>query len=291
MTNSKQIFKIDESVSKDLIIEMNLKVESLDEIVINANPITVEIILEKVFKNFKKNHFVEPIYYKFYSRLVYYQKDSTLNAIEEYAGTILQNKMHNTRYNIEKGRIKYFAKDSIEQLENHRVISMDKMYTDNIFKFREDYIKRKRSKRYQYKLVGKSNLFGRDCYVLTFYTERGTYYKKGELYIDIKDFAVIRKVLKDSNNQILNDIIFKKDNKKWYLTKTENYHNGFLSPDITDYRITIYNHLSSIKNSNLDFIRLTPRDFSIDLSGDFNDKFWENNNFVPLPNWIKKQIN
>jgi hypothetical protein len=199
--------------------------------------------------------------------------------------------MHNTRYNIEKGRIKYFAKDSIEQLENHRVISMDKMYTDNIFKFREDYIKRKRSKRYQYKLVGKSNLFGRDCYVLTFYTERGTYYKKGELYIDIKDFAVIRKVLKDSNNQILNDIIFKKDNEKWYLTKTENYHNGFLSPDITDYRITIYNHLSSIKNSNLDFIRLTPRDFSIDLSGNFNDKFWENNNFVPLPNWIKKQIN
>jgi hypothetical protein len=104
----------------------------------------------------------------------------------------------------------------------------------------------------------------------------------------MQDFAIVRKILRNDNNEILNDITFKKDNNKWYLKKTEDYH-FYADPNVTELRITLYNYLSK-PNSDLDFVTLTSRDFSSQFTGNFNDKFWENNNFIPLPNWVKKQI-
>ena len=164
---------------------------------------------------------------------------------------------------------------------------MDKMYIDNIYKYREDYLKKKGKRIYKYELVKKSNVFGRNCYIISFNTDKNTYYKKGELYIDMQDFAVIRKVLRDNDNEISNDITFKKESDKWYLKKAEDFHNSFSTPNITEYRITLYN---KIENSDLKFITLTSRDFSLQFTGKFDDNFWENNNFIPLPNWIRTQI-
>lgn len=84
-------------------------------------------------------------------------------------------------------------------------------------------------------------------------------------------------------------LLLKKENDKWFLKKAEDYHISYLTPDIIQHRITLYNYISVV-NTNLNFITLTPKDFSVDFTGDFNDKFWENKNFIPLPNWIKKQI-
>ena len=285
----KQIIKLSDNEPKIIIIKLEVLVENLDEIVINAKAITVNEILDKVFKNFKKNHLVAPVYYKFYNRLVNYSLDSTLISIEEYSGSIKQNWMHSTKYHIEKGRIKYLTKDSIEQLKNHRVIAMDKMYIDNIYKYREDYLKKKGKRMYEYTLLKKSSVLDRDCYVIAFNTDKSTHYKKGELYIDMQDFAIVRKTLVDSNNEILNDITFKKEkNNKWCLKKAEDYHL-YSNPSLTEHRITLYNYLD-IKDSNLKYISLSPRDFSFEFSGNFNDKFWKNSNFIPLPNWIDRQM-
>ena len=84
----KQIIKLSDNEPKIIIIKLEVLVENLDEIVINAKAITVNEILDKVFKNFKKNHLVAPVYYKFYNRLVNYSLDSTLISIEEYSGSI-----------------------------------------------------------------------------------------------------------------------------------------------------------------------------------------------------------
>lgn len=284
----KQIIKLSNIEPKKIVIKLESSIETLDEVVISAKQITAEEILENVIKNFKKNHFVEPVYYKYYNRLVNYTKDSILNSVEEYNGTIKQNWLHNTIYHIEKGRIKYLTKDSIDQLKNHRVTAMDKMKIDNIFKYREDYLNKKGKRNYSYDLVGRANLLDRNCYIISFNTEKSTYYKKGELYIDIKDFAIVRKILKDSDNVLLNDITFKKEKDKWYLKKAEDYHFS-MNSTATTHRITLYNFLNS-KTSNLDFINLTPRDFSSEFSGKFNDSFWGNNNFIALPNWISKQM-
>jgi hypothetical protein len=284
----KQVIRLSDNENGTLVIKMKQKTENLDEIVISAKTFTVKEILNKVFDNFKKNHYVEPVHYNFYNRVIKYTQDSTLTLIEEYTGTIKQNWLHSTKYNIEKGRLKYLTKDSIKKLKEHRVISMDKMYIDNIYKYREDYLRKNGSKTYTYKLLDRINFLDRACYIISFYTDKSTYYKKGELYIDMQDFAIVRKILRNDNNEILNDITFKKDNNKWYLKKTEDYH-FYADPNVTELRITLYNYLSK-PNSDLDFVTLTSRDFSSQFTGNFNDKFWENNNFIPLPNWVKKQI-
>jgi hypothetical protein len=197
--------------------------------------------------------------------------------------------LHATKYNIEKGRIKYLTKDSIKKLKEHRVISMDKTYIDNIYKYREDYLRKNGSKTYTYKLLDRINFLDRACYIISFYTDKSTYYKKGELYIDMQDFAIVRKILRNDNNEILNDIISKKDNNKWYLKKAEDYHNSFSEPDITESCVTLYNYVN-LENPNLNFVTLTSRDFSSQFTSNFNDKFWVNKNFIPLPIWVKKQI-
>jgi hypothetical protein len=122
------IIKLLANDPEKLTVKMNLKIEDLDQIVINSTGLTVNEIMTKVFQNFKKNHFVEPVYYKFYSRVVNYtDKDSTLISLEEYAGTIKQGKLHFTKYNIEKARTKFFGKDAKQLAKEHRLISMIKM--------------------------------------------------------------------------------------------------------------------------------------------------------------------
>ncbi|EAQ43083.1 carboxypeptidase-like regulatory domain-containing protein [Polaribacter sp. MED152] len=285
----KQSIQLSDNDTGNLVIKMNQKIESLDEIVVSTKTLTANEILNKVFDNFEKNHYVEPVYYNFYNRVINYKKDSTLQSIEEYAGTIKQNRAHFTKYNIEKGRIKYVTKDSVQQLKKHRVVAMDKMYTDNIYKYREDYLKKKGLKKYTYKVIGRTNFLDRNCYEISFYTDKSTYYKKGILYIDMQDFAIIRKILLDNDNEILNDITFKKENDKWYLKKAEDFHTGYYTPNLTEKRITLYN-FKTIENNNLNFIKLTSGDFSTQFTSDFNDKYWENKNFIPLPNWIKEQL-
>lgn len=285
----KQFIRLSDNDTGNLVIKMKQKVESLDEIIINAKTLTANGIMSNVFENFKKNHYVEPVNYNFYNRVIKYTKDSTLTSIEEYVGTIKQNWLHSTKYNIEKGRLKYLTKDSIKKLKDHRIISMDKMYIDNIYKYREDYINKKGLKNYTYKLLGRTKFLDRNCYKISFYTDKSTYYKRGILYIDMQDFAVTRKILFDSDNEVLNDITFKKENKKWYLKKSEDFHTGYDSPNLIEKRITLYNYVNT-ENTNSNFITLTSRDFSTQFTSDFNDKFWENKNFITLPNWIREQL-
>ncbi|MGK0453660.1 MAG: hypothetical protein ACJAYY_001124 [Paraglaciecola sp.] len=186
---------------------MNLKIEYLDEIVINSKALTVNEIMTKVFQNFKKNHFVEPVYYKFYNGVVKYtDKDSTLIALKEYAGAIKQGKLHFTTYNIEKGRTKFFGKNAKQLAKEHRLISMTKMYIDNMFKYREDYTKKKGKRIYEYKLIKRSTILGRNCYVISFDTDKDNYNRKGDLFIDMDNFAVVRKVNRSKkDNRILKD--------------------------------------------------------------------------------------
>jgi len=286
----EKIFKLLNISTDNLVIKLQVNIENLEEVIITANPVNVNDIMDKVFKNFKKNHLVEPVYYNFYNRVINYTNDSKLQSIEEYSGIVKQNRLHNTKYKIEKGRVKYLTEDSIQQLKDHRVITMDKMYIDNIYKYREDYLQKKGKRIYKYDLIEKSTILGRNCYVISFYTDKSTHYKKGELFIDMEDFAIIRKTLINSkNNEIWNDITFKKKNDKWYLKKAEDFHVPYgQSIYSTDYRITLYNYVD-IEDSNLKFINLSVQN-STKITSNFNDNYWKNNNFIPLPNWIKKQI-
>jgi hypothetical protein len=286
----KQIIKVLTKDIRNLVIEMKPKTELLDEVVINTKTLSVDEILTKTFKNFKKNHSVEPVYYNFYNRIVnYVDKDSTLISLQEYSGKIKQGKSHFSKYNIDKARVKFFGKDAKKLSKEHRLISMTKMYIDNIYKYREDYLKNKGKRIYEYKLLKRSAILGRDCYVIYFNTDKENYDQKGEIYIDMEDFSIVRKVTRKLDNRIYKDITFKKEKDKWYLKKSEEFHGlyGATIPN-TNYRITLYNYID-IEDSDLEFINLNVQN-STKITSDFSDDFWENTNFIPLPNWVKSQM-
>ncbi len=286
---SQTIILNKDNLKGTLKIELLTQTEMLDEVVINTKTISADIILDNVFKNFKKNHFVEPVYYNFYTRITEYTRDSTLICLEEYSGLLNQATNHSTKYNVEKARVKYFTKDAEKKLKEHRLISMSKTRIDNIFIYREDYMKRKGKRKYTYKFIKKVDVFGRDCYEISFEANKDTYHKRGLLYIDSEDFAIARKVTFNKKNKKLNDITFNKQKGKWYLKKSEDFHSPYrASIPTTDYRITLYNYLD-VEKLDVNFSSLNVQKSS-KITSNFNDEFWENTNFIPLPNWIKTQM-
>ena len=282
-TKTIQINKATDS----LLIKLYRKTQKLDEVVVTSKAITAEEIMSKVFDNFKKNHAVEPVYYNFYNRVVVCNvKDSTLHIIEEHAGVVKQNKLQLSKYALEKSRVKAFSEKGSDEIESHRVISIMKMAIDNILRYREDYLKKGGSKKYEYTLLPRVELLGRECYVIRFYTPKHTFYKQGTLYIDVEDYAIVKKTIEDSSGTILNEVNFRKENEKWYLKSALDY---FTNDNISfDLRITLYN-LTDKTDGN--FIKLSPNDFSHEFASDFSDDFWENYNYIPLPNWLKEQMN
>ena len=138
-------------------------------------------------------------------------------------------------------------------------------------------------------MIKRSTILVRNCYVISFDTDKDNYNRKGDLFIDMDNFAVVRKVNRSKkDNRILRDITFKRQNDKYYLKKTEDFYISYYAPEVINYRITLYNYLD-IKESNLDFINLNVQ-YSTKITSNFSDEFWENNNFIPLPNWVKKQM-
>lgn len=274
-------------LSDSSIIKLEPRTESLNEVVVISKSITAKDIMSRVYDNFKTNHAIEPVYYNFYNRVVNCSvKDSTLNIIEEHAGVVKQNKLQLSRYALEKSRVKAFSEKGNSDLEARRVTSMTKMAIDNIFRYREDYLKKGASKKYDYELLSRVELLGRECYFIRFYTPEHTYYKQGALYIDIEDYAIVKKTIEENDGTILNEVNFSKENQKWYLKSAINYHTN---DNITfDLRITLYNTSGKTDGT---FIKLTPKDFSHEFASDFSDDFWENYNYVPLPNWLRVQMN
>lgn len=239
----------------------------------------------KAIDNLEKNHFVEPVYYDFFTRVTHISKDSTLNLLEEYAGYIYQKENHNSDFKFTKSRLGTFSKYGEEIYKKHNLIPMTEMFTDNMGKYKEDFLHKKRHKNYTYQFESDAVLMDRDCYVIRFSTDDDTYYKKGKLYIDQEDFGILKKVLDNSDYK---EVTFKRFEGKYYLSATHYYkkskeNNGTI-------RSTIYNFVEEPNHSG--FVakaNLAPQ-LAKKVVGHFNDKFWIKNNFIPLPNWIKTQI-
>jgi hypothetical protein len=80
---------------------------------------------------------------------------------------------------------------------------------------------------------------------------------------------------------------FKWINGKWYLSYTT-YHR---SRKNSVNRVTIYNKIEEQDDLKFQYIHTIGTDFIKKYPEEFNDSFWENNNFIPLAEWIKRQLN
>jgi len=281
--------------TQKLEIKLTPKTTKLSEVSVLANKITANDIIKSVIENLKVNHSVEPVTYDFHTTLVNFAKeDSTVHLLEEYHGSIHQKRgMFNaisSQYYIEKCRIGAFSEVGRDKIKTHRIISADKMKIDNIFKYLDDYLHKRKHKIYNYRLIDRTVINNNKCYVIEYHTDERTTYKTGKLYIDMDDYAVVRKILENSEGNFRNRVDFRKNEKdrKWYLASAIDYHPLYQKPS-ADLRYTIYYQNESNYDLSL-FKPWSPRDFVIDYADDFKDEFWGNDTFIPLPIWIRKQI-
>ncbi|MGY6546271.1 carboxypeptidase-like regulatory domain-containing protein [Arthrospiribacter ruber] len=77
---------------------------------------------------------------------------------------------------------------------------------------------------------------------------------------------------------------------KWYLNFTKYPRSNFSTGSISE-RLTMY-FISQEIPSDLQFFPASSlvRPFVSDFASDFNDEFWEDENFIPLPQWIIENL-
>lgn len=275
-------YEIIDKSNSELKILLNPSIQTLQQVTVSG--LLPKQVILKAIENIEENHTIEPVYYQFFTRVINFSKDSVLNFLEEHVGYIYQKPNHNSSFGLEKSRFGSFSKYGDKQFETHRLISMSEMYTDNMGKYLEDFLHKKRFKFYTYEFDEDAELMGRECYVLLFNTYKDTYYKKGKLYIDKEDYGILRKTL---NNDDYKEVTFRRINDKYYLNST-----FYIKPRGNYYivRNTIYNN--SEEPSSLKFLdkgKLSP-EYAKKVADDFNDTYWDHYNFIPLPNWIENEI-
>lgn len=281
--------KVDEQVDY-LHVVLSPAVQKLQEVIVTAEELTALDIVKNAIDKLDENHNAVPAFFDFYSRSVNFELDSTLNTIEEYTGQLMEAKSHGTRFYFDQVRIGAFSEKAKEELRGFRMIELQKVGEDNIFELREDYIRKNRLKRYSYKIIEEIMLFDRPCYVIEFSTDRNTYYKRGRLFIDMESLAFVRKTLEKKDGTIAHDVTFMKIGDKWFLKKAVDVHRSYAGY-ITS-RITLYNYLSEESRQPTENFKNLNTSGLVEeyITDKFDEDYWKNKNYIPLPDWVMRQI-
>lgn len=275
---------------KEVILKNNLNVKLQAKSVtlkeITVTPLEVNKIMEDAFDNLEANHYNEENIYQFFFRAINYQKDSTLNLIEEHQGYIQHNKNNNSKFSIDQSRLTALSNSGKKSLDDYRFINLVSIQSDNIFKYLEDYLHHRKSRRYQYSLDEVFSYNGRETYKVSYSTDQDTYYKQGYLLIDKSTKAIVRNVLDHSDYYQINYVI---EGDKWYLSNS--YHRK-IRGDYSEEIIMNYQKTGDL-NSDKEFesaFALSPSKLS-KSEKTYTNSYWEFSNVIPLPDWVLSQIN
>lgn len=256
---------------------------------VTVGSLTPHSLLEKVIDKLKENHRVEPVFYDFYMRHFEHKENDHPRFLYEFVGTIFQNKNHNSSFSIFKAR--FFAFDKQSKADNIRTTSLHEIMTDNIFKYKEDIWDKGKLKKFILEYLDDEILNGRPAYVIRYSKKDTTSYQdNGTLFIDKETLGVSRMIMGSLYGNSFKDIYFQMIENKWYLYfvryPRKKYNSDFFSERITMYslRKDASDDLEFLSSGNL------VRPFVSEFNSDFNDAFWENKNFIPLPVWISDQL-
>jgi len=279
-------------------IRLNSFTTVLDEVTISSMS-AIQVVV-KTIENLESNHSVEPVTYKAFVRIVEYPQDtSEIHIFEEHSIIIHQTKDSNSKFKIEKTRVNAFSDAGERRLKDLRLINMISVYADNIFKYQDDLLKRRKLKNYNYRfvenLVNDSSIYAIECRL-----KADTSIILAKLFIDKKKFAV-SKLTKYYKNEIglydFTDINFRQHGDKWYLSNSiRHFKNSIYSRynnktnNYTD-RVCSY----TVTNESNDFkdFKSTVNIFAEPIKrhkGNFDDEFWGKQNHLPIPSWIETRM-
>ncbi len=260
---------------------------------ITVKSITGLEIIENVISQLPLNHPARSVFYDFYYREVYFTKDSIIHFVEEHVGSIEHKKGSHlvsfpNKVNVAKSRIGYFTTQGKKKAKDLRFISLSQTLWDNPVFDRYDHLNIRKHKQFTFNYKGTANIYGHDCYIVTFSTSKPCTYQSGQLYIDIETSAVVREELVARSGSERRNIAFVKSGNEWYLSSVEEYKYRLSGPS---HRITLYN-MTGDKNANIDYIvmgTLLPK-FVTKYTSSYIESYWDDYNTVPLPKWIINRI-
>lgn len=274
------------------------KAVMLEDVVIGD--LTAEEVMRNVVRNLHKNHAVEPVLYKAFMRLIHYPKDSSeVHLFEEHLMNIYQTKQHNSKFQIIKARIGAFSERGEKELKDYLLTFVISIFSDNLLKFQPDFLMDKKMKNFIYEF-NQGLCDEEDHYVVLCSSRTETSNIIAELCINKNTFGISRIKEYYANGfgfQTYRERKFQNVNNKWYLLYS--FRKFILSktkhqpkqPVIID-RVCIYN-LEDMQDMDLQGFKGTLNMFAEPVSvyaGRFDDAFWENVNYLPIPYWVSSRM-
>ena len=287
--------KVVEKITADTI-RVSKKSVGLDEIIIHAA--SGSEIMARVINAITMNHFVEPVMYSVYVRTLEYEQDySELHMLSEYLMAVYQNVRSNSEFDLLKVRVKPFSDAGKKHLKDMRMINGIAIHVDNIFKYQYAIFKNKNLKKYNFEILEDSkedkNLIKLHCF-----PKKKEEFHSIILWISKSSYAV-QKMVKfySESKEEFYEIRFKEVKGKWYLdySKRKIYSDFYTiwqpeSKSVVE-RTAIYN-INSAKSYDSKIFK--PTFIQVDQikrhSSPWLDGFWNDHNYVPLPEWIQKKI-
>jgi hypothetical protein len=252
------------------------KVNHISEVRVKA--LSAKGIMMAFYKRFKENHFIEPVRYKAFTRIISTREDK-LYLMEEYYLDLYHKKSHNTSFNIIKCRAKPFSKYGRKIFKDYRLMNLSKMTSDNIFKYREDILVKGKLKNYNLKLKGYTKLNQREAYIIEF-AHKENKRDKGRLIIDRGNFGLASAKLYGK------EITFFLKNKQWYINNVITEFTSMTGN--CSKRISIYELQDKAIKLDEKITHLV--DKIEEYLGDFNDVFWQDFTHIPLDSVYLKQM-
>jgi hypothetical protein len=242
--------------------------------------------MNNVFENLEVNHDLDGVFYQIFYRGLNFTNDSILNFVEEHQSLVYQNKSNTTKFKLQDSKIKAFSKIGKEDLKDYRLIHFGKIQADNLFKYQEDYLHKRKSKKYHFSIEGILDFSGRNVYKVNYRTEEKTYHKAGYLLIDQETFAVARKVLDAGDYKEVN---FTYVSGKWYLSNSHEIirRRDYVHESLTNYNVTEDSFQSS---DFVSAVMLVPEKIKKIKAEDFRSGYWDEPNIIPLPDWVINQL-
>jgi len=286
-----QYKKLVKDIISDTIYLSRKTVELKEVIVKDLSPYT---IMTNVIDNLKKNHFVEPVMYQMYGRIIIHNKTkSELHILSEQVSNVYYKKLGKHPFaQIIKLRIKPFSKIGKRYFKGMYMVTNTGLFSEVsfIFSYNPVFNKRKLKKYYKIEILGETNgLIKIKC---SSPTEK---YYTSILYIDKNSYAVSKIYGYRYGVEITS---FKENDGKWYFnTYTRKYtskSDKMWRPD----KEAIYEEIALFninKNTKFDNNSFKPERQIIakkvkQFVGEWSDRFWDNYNYVPLPSWIEEKI-
>ena len=268
------------------IIKLETEIITLNEIVLNG--ITVTEIMKHCIQNFEKNHDDSKAIYTLFDRTVEYIDKQPIFVIE-FLFDMIFKKAKKADFYLEKYRQKKFIK---EQTDDIRLIEIHRNENHLIRRYPASYLKKVR-KNVNYKWLGTIDRDNKKFYVINI--QSNGYHKNVILHIDTETYGIgYKKIdyLDESfgKHQVKNssiESIYKKDGKIWYFSygKIVQTHcqEGNCS-QIEKWTTVLDRNLYKEPHQKNELGNMAQKLSKFETK--FEDKYWETNNIIPLPDWL-----